>query len=129
MRPDGRMAGYIVHTPAGLSAAAEQRVEELVPMDALADGSPVELAERAGFSVVTCDDVTDQFRTTCDAILRARERHEAEGRCPHRHRRGLAGALVDRGSQGLRAVPDTELMEGLVYRHVRKTPVGSEEER
>ena len=78
MRPDGHMAGYIVHTPAGLSAAAAQRVEELVPMDALADGSLAELAERAGFSVVTCDDVTDQFRIICDAILHARERHEAE---------------------------------------------------
>ena len=115
-------------------------------MDALADGSLAELAERAGFSVVTCDDVTDQFRIICDAILHARERHEAElravdgdevygrrpaqeGRCPHRHRRGLARALVDRGNQGLRSVPDAELMEELVYRHVRKTLVGSEEER
>ena len=78
MRPDGRMAGYIIHTPAGLSLAGEQRVDELVPMDVLADGSPADLAKRAGFSIVTCDDVTDQFRTTSNAILRAREEHEAE---------------------------------------------------
>ena len=45
MRPDGRMAGYVIHAPAGLSAVGERRLAELVPMDVLADGSPEELAE------------------------------------------------------------------------------------
>ena len=78
MRPGGRIAGYVIHTVAGLSAAAEQRVVDLMPMAVLADGSPAELAERAGFSVVTCVDVTDPFRATSEAILRARAEHEAE---------------------------------------------------
>lgn len=72
------MAGYVIHTPAGLAAAAERRVAEILPMEVLADGSPADLAERAGFSLVACDDVTDQFRTTCESILRAREEREAE---------------------------------------------------
>ena len=78
MRPGGRISGYVIHTVAELSAEAEQRVVDLMPMAVLADGSPVELHERAGFSVVTCVDVTDPFRATSAAILRARAEHEAE---------------------------------------------------
>ena len=109
MRPNGRMAGYIIHTPSGLSAAAEQRVDELVPMDILADGSPGELAERAGFSVVTCDDVTDQFRNTCEAILCAREEHEAE-------LRAVDGDEVYDDDQRRKAAVLTGIDEGLLER-------------
>ena len=77
MKPGGRMAGYVIHTRAGLSAAAMERVDELVPMEVLADAPPADLAVSAGFSVVACDDVTDQFHTTSAAIVRARQEHEA----------------------------------------------------
>jgi len=103
------MAGYVIHAPAGLSAAGEQRLTELVPMEVLADGSPVELAERAGFSVVACDDVTDEFRTTCDAIVRARERHEAE-------LRAVDGDEVYDDDQRRKAAVFTGINEGLLER-------------
>ena len=72
------MAGYVIHTAVGLSAMGEERVAELNLMEVLADGSPAELAERADFSVVACDDVTAEFHRTSAAILRARAKHEAE---------------------------------------------------
>ena len=72
------MAGYVIHLPDGLSSADEARVDELVGMEVKADGPPAELAERAGFSVLACEDATEQFRTTCRAIVRAREEHEQE---------------------------------------------------
>lgn len=70
------MAGYVIHTPAGLSDTAERRAAELGPPDVTAPGSPAELARAAGFSVMLEEDVTAQFRSTCEAVLRARSRYE-----------------------------------------------------
>ena len=78
MKPGARIAGFVIHTPDNLTAAARRRVEELMPMEVLADGPPAQLATEAGFSVLGCDDVTEQFRVTCDSILRSREKFEAE---------------------------------------------------
>ena len=103
------MAGYVIHASAGLSAAGERRVAELVPMEVLADGSPLELAERAGFSIVTFDDVTDQFRTTSNAIVRARERHEAE-------LRAVDGDEAYDDDQRRKAAVLTGIDEGLLVR-------------
>ncbi len=47
-------------------------------MEVLADGPPEQLATEAGFSVVARDDVTDRFRDTSDAVLRARAKLEVE---------------------------------------------------
>jgi len=86
-------------------------------MDVLADGSPVELVERAGFSIVVCDDVTDQFRTTSNAIVRARERHEAE-------LRAVDGDEVYDDDQRRKAAVLTGIDEGLLARSLIATVKG-----
>ncbi len=71
------MAGYLIHTPSGLSPSAELRASELGPAEVTAAASPDELARSVGFSVIVQDDVTAAFSDTCGAILRAREQFEA----------------------------------------------------
>ncbi len=66
------MAGYVIHTPVGLSQRDMAKADELGPSDVAAAISPADLARSAGFSVVRQEDVTSDFRTTCETILRAR---------------------------------------------------------
>ena len=68
----------MIHTPSGLSQAEERRAAELGPSDVTAPDSPEALARQAGLSVVVLQDVTEEFRKTCEALLRAREALEAE---------------------------------------------------
>ena len=68
------MAGYVIHTASGLGPAGEQRATELGPSDVTASESPEGLARQAALTVLACEDVTESFRLTCDALLRARER-------------------------------------------------------
>ena len=75
LEPGGRLAGYIIHTPEGLSAAEARRAAELGPPYVTA--SPETLTRRAGFTVVGREDVTPQFRDCCEALLRARTRLES----------------------------------------------------
>ncbi len=74
----GRIAGYIIHTPAGLSEFERIRAEELGPSD-VSSPSPIEdLTHAAGLTIIARKDVTELFRATCTAILEARKRLEVE---------------------------------------------------
>ena len=77
MKPGGRIAGYVIHTPAGLGAADERRARELGPDHVTAAALPEDLTREAGFSDVVREDVTGQFRATVEAMLRA-EQGDAE---------------------------------------------------
>ena len=72
----GRIAGYVIHTPDGLSRGDKQRASELGPSEVAAAAPPEGLMKSAGFSVIRQEDVTAGFRTTCHAILRARSKLE-----------------------------------------------------
>ncbi len=70
------MAGYVIHTPPGLSPRDMAKAGELGPSNVAAAISPAELARSAGLSVVRQEDVTSDFRITCEALLRARSELE-----------------------------------------------------
>lgn len=72
LRRHGRLAGYVIHTPNGLAPADQRRANELGPSATAAVGSPEDLARSVGFSIIRMEDVTTLFRSTCEAILRAR---------------------------------------------------------
>lgn len=74
----GRIAGYVIHTPAGLDESEDRRAAELGPSEVTATGSPEELTAAAGFSVLLSEDVTGAFLETGEAIVRARERFSDE---------------------------------------------------
>jgi hypothetical protein len=78
VKPGGRLAGYVIHTPGGLGAADEQRARELGPDHVTGAALPEALTREAGFSQVTREDVTPQFRTTVEALLRAARQWESE---------------------------------------------------
>lgn len=77
LRPDGRIAGYIIHTPSGLTLSEQRRAAELGPSEVVAPASPEELTRAADLSMIALEDITTAFLATCEAILRARERHAA----------------------------------------------------
>ena len=72
LKPGGRIAGYVIHTPQGLRREGECRAAELGPSPVAAPALPEDLARSVGFSVIRREDVTARFRTTCEAIVRAR---------------------------------------------------------
>ena len=74
MKPGGRLARYLIHTPEGLSATGQSRACELGPAEVV--GSPDGLAQSAGFVDVTLRDATGLFRTTCEGLLEASLRWE-----------------------------------------------------
>lgn len=78
LKPGGCMAGYTIHTPAGLTAAQMARATELGPTYVVAAATPPQLAQEAGFHVVEHVDVTAEFRATAAAFLRARNALEQE---------------------------------------------------
>lgn len=78
MRSGGFLVGYVIHTPNDLNPTDRQRAAALGPSDVLAEAPPDELANAAGLSVVVYQDVTEEFGETCDALLRARVRLEAQ---------------------------------------------------
>lgn len=78
LKPGGRIAGYVIHARSGLTTSERRRAAELGPSELLAPASPEELTRAGGLSVVALHDVTRTFLATCEAILRARERHAAE---------------------------------------------------
>jgi hypothetical protein len=77
LKPDGRIAGYVIHTPGGLTAGERRRAAELGPSEVVGPVSPGELTRVADLSIVAIEDVTRTFLATCEAILRAREQHAA----------------------------------------------------
>ena len=78
LTPGGRIAGYVIHTPAGLTAAQERRATQLGPPDVTAPASPDVLSRSAGLTDVVAVDVTEAFRETCAALGAAREELEEE---------------------------------------------------
>ena len=72
------MAGYVIHTAPGLSAAQYRRAVALGPGHVASRRGPAELLEAARFSEIDQVDVTDTFLATCTAFLRARERYADE---------------------------------------------------
>ena len=76
LKPGGRVVGYVIHTPDKLSVENETRARELGPSKVTAPGSPEELADLAGLSVIDRRDVTNEYHSTCEALLRAREELE-----------------------------------------------------
>ncbi len=115
LKPGGRIAGYVIHTVAGLAADDEQRASALGPPHVA--GSTVHLAWSGGFCDVTLQDVTDLFRSTCEALLEARDRWKLELRAElgneeyaerrgrgdaDRHSRRVAAALSGRRPEAVR---------------------------
>ena len=78
LKPGGRIAGYIIHIPAGVTKAQERRAAELGPSDVTAPASIEALTQAAGLTVVLTEDVTDSFRATCAALVAARRDLEDE---------------------------------------------------
>jgi hypothetical protein len=78
LKPGGRIAGYTIHTPQGLSESQGKRASELGPSEVLSEASPVDLLRAASFNVIVEQDVTEHFRATCEAILRARSDLESK---------------------------------------------------
>lgn len=65
-----RAAGYVIHTPAGLCTADEQRAREPGPDHVTGAALPEDLTREAGFSHVTREDVNPgaaRFATEHDA--------------------------------------------------------------
>jgi hypothetical protein len=75
LKPGGRMAGYLIHTPGGLGAAGLARAAELGPAAVGATPLP-DLAAEVGLTLVTREDVTELYRATCAGIHSARALHE-----------------------------------------------------
>jgi hypothetical protein len=71
------LAGYVIHTPSGLSRAQEALAAEWGPPAVAAEASPPDLARAAGFVVSREVDVTEDFLETCERIIDARLSHEA----------------------------------------------------
>ena len=78
LRPAGRISGYTIHTPTGLSQDDTKRASELGPSEVLADSAPCDLLRVAGFEVLLEEDVTADFKSTCEAILAGRREFEDE---------------------------------------------------
>jgi hypothetical protein len=72
------MAGYVIHTPDGLSQRDQRRASELGPSEVAAEASPGGLAEATGFSLILQEDVTLlRARGELEDALRIAEGHEA----------------------------------------------------
>ncbi len=78
LKPRGLLAGYIIHTPSGLTPEQEQEAVDLGPSAVGAERSPVDSATMAGFREVRAKDVTDTFLESLDRLLSARLSYEAQ---------------------------------------------------
>ena len=112
VKPGGRIAGYVIHTPAGLGAADEQRASELGPDHVTGAALPEDLTRKAGFSHVIREDVTAQFRATVEAMLRAARRWAPELRAEQGDEQYAAGC--ERGETKLIGIREGLLLRSLV---------------
>ncbi len=112
LKPGGRIAGYVIHTPAGLGAADEQRACELGPDQVTGAALPEDLTREAGFSDVIREDVTGQFRATVEAMLRAARRWAPELRAEQGDEQYAAGC--ERGEAKLIGIREGLLLRSLV---------------
>lgn len=78
LRPGGRIAGYVIHAPAGLAEQDALLAAEWGPSEVLAEVSYRDMLEEVGLRVLLAEDVTASFRATCEAILSARRELEEE---------------------------------------------------
>ncbi len=105
----GRIAGYVIHTPSGLSVSDESRAGELGPSDIVSPAPLEELMYSEGFAIVAQTEVTDVFRTTCEAILKERRKLEDELRAEE-------GNEIYEEEQEKKLSMLTGIREGLVHR-------------
>ena len=112
MKEGGCLAGFVIHTPAGLSATAKQRASELGPDAVVAAALPEDLTLEAGFLNVVRTDVTHQFKATVEAMLRAARRWEAELRVEQGEEEYVAGR--ERGKAMLIGIREGLLLRSLV---------------
>lgn len=78
LRPGGILAGYLIHTPPGLSDAEEELACELGPSSVSGVSSPNTFFAEAGLELETLEDLTEEFRKTCRALGSARDALEVE---------------------------------------------------
>ncbi|MEE2790180.1 MAG: hypothetical protein VX453_00940 [Acidobacteriota bacterium] len=78
LKPGGRIAGYVIQVPAGVTEAQERRAAELGPSEVVAPSSFEALTQAAGLTIVLTADVTEAFRSTCAALAAARRDLENE---------------------------------------------------
>jgi hypothetical protein len=78
LKPEGVLAGYVIHTPPGLTPVQEQEAVDLGPSAVGAEHAPGEMATLAGFREVRVVDRTDAFLVTCERVISARASYEAE---------------------------------------------------
>ena len=100
------MAGYTIHVREGLSPKEIGRAAELGPSEVLAEAPLTDLAQSAGFSVILNDDVTPDFGSTCEAIVRARIELEEclrseEGDIVFEEEQAKKGSMLQGISEGL----------------------------
>lgn len=109
LRRGGRIAGYLIHTPDGLSPRQLARAAELGPSLVEAAASPGETLRASGFTVLLLVDVTEEFFSTGKAIVDARRRLEAE-------LRAVEGDETFEIDQGEREAYLVGINEGLLLR-------------
>ena len=78
LKPEGRIAGYVIHVPSGMTEAQERRATELGPSEVVAPSSFEALTQTAGLTLLLTEDVTEAFRSTCAALAAARRSLENE---------------------------------------------------
>ena len=109
LKPDGVLAGYVIHTPPGLTPVQEQEAVDLGPSAVGAEASPAEMATAAGFREVGVRDVTDMFLATLDRVISARLSYEAR-------LRELEGDQVFEDEQGENEGRRRGVLSGLLKR-------------
>jgi len=72
------LAGYIIHTPDGLTESQLSKAIELGPPSVAAPASPADMVRDVGFVSEVQPDVTDRFKESCLAFRKARLDLEAE---------------------------------------------------
>jgi hypothetical protein len=109
LRPGGRIAGYSIHAPPGLTEAQANRASEFGPSEVHAVSRHGDLFREAGFRVTVDEDVTEDFQATCEAIIQAR--HDLEDEL-----RGLEGDVVFEEELNKKALTLQGISEGLLRR-------------
>lgn len=71
LRSGGRIGGYVIHAPTGLTEEEKRHAADAGPPDVLAAVSPDEQLEAAGLEVVVHEDVTSAYRGLSERTLEA----------------------------------------------------------
>lgn len=99
----------MIQAPPGLSEAQAQRASEYGPSEVLAGSSTGDLFREIGFRVIVDEDVTEDFRSSCAATLRASRKLEGE-------LRGEDGHVVFKEEMEKKALMLRGISEGLLKR-------------